>query len=111
MPTLTTRVDERLVLTLSIDERPAGLLVAYEYQGGMVLEHVVLFPGAPVSALRPLLEAGLEDANTREAKHVRIFQANDLDPRLRKLAASYGFTPYETAEDGEYLVKYAEVGA
>lgn len=106
----TVRVDERLVLTLSVGGRDAGLLVAYDYQGGLVLEHVVMFPKAPVTALAALLEAGLEEANRRQAKHVRIFQAaKGLDPRMRKLALVYGFEPYHKAEDGVYLVKHAEV--
>lgn len=109
MPTPTVRVEERLVLTLAIEGRDVGLLVAYPWDGGFWLEQVVTFPGAPATALLALLDAGLAEANRRDATHVGIYQpVQGMDARLRLVAREYGFKPYHVAETGTYLVKYAE---
>jgi len=112
MSTPPVRVADRLVLTLALDGRDVGLLVAFPWAGGFFLEHVVVFPDAPATTLLALLQAGLDEANRREAKHIGIFQPTQgMDSRLRTVAQAFGFEPYHVAEDGVFLVKRAEEAA
>lgn len=106
---VTVQVDERLVLRLAFDGEDVGLLVAYTWGEGLFLEHVVVFPYAPVGTLPALLNAGLEDARTREAKYVGIYQpAAGMDARLRNVATHYGFTATKRTKQGTYLIRSME---
>ena len=101
-------VTNRIVYTYQLDGWPAGVLTAYEDGEGVVLEHVIAFPGVPRGTLAAMLEAGLEEAWARGYQYVTFMlpHAFPLTPVLRRLGERLGFTPYAGSESVTWYVRW-----
>ncbi len=94
-------VSERLVFTYQPDGLPRGLITAVEDTDGLVLEHVVVFPGAPAGTLLRLVRIGLKHCAEFGFRSVRFGMpdAFPLASGLGRLATRLGFEVY-LREDG-----------
>lgn len=90
------RAKLRDVWTWEPEGWPAGLVTGSVNGDRVNIEHVVLFRGRSPRDIFPMLREGIEDA-TKAGIAVLTFCIPDehvLAPRLKKLAARYGFEAY-----------------
>jgi len=62
---------DRIVATWQPGDWPAGVLTGYREGDDFVLEHVIVFGGAPPTALMTMLRAGIEQAWALGCQRIR----------------------------------------
>ena len=97
---------DRQVWTYEPDGWPLGVLTGYARDDGVVLEHMIVFPGAPPSTLVSMLAEGAETAWAHGYAFV-IFGLPHAMPRrdqLVSLARSVGADVYAQDEQAAHFV-------
>ena len=98
---------DRLVWTYWAANAPAGLITGYkDEQDGVMIEHIVIFPGQSAGILVRMLRAALLEAWEREYAYVALAIPHNRPPGLLALAERMGFEPYETDDRAVWFVRY-----
>jgi len=102
LKTILHIVGERMVFTYQPNGGwPAGVCTGYlNAAGGFVLEHVIVFPGAPPKTLEEMLTFSLREAWNREYPYVLI-EIPASHPRhkaLTAMARHFGFAEQVTGK-------------
>lgn len=101
-------VGERTVLTYEPEGWPAGVITGYPSAGGFHVEHVVVFPGQPSTALLRMVRLGLEEAWRRGYDSVTFCVPRDfrLTRGLVRLGHRLGFEEYARDQRFVFYVCY-----
>jgi len=103
-------VRDRIVATWEPGRWPSGLLTGRDDQaGGFALEHVVVFPGAPATALMDMLRDGLAEAWEQGFKYVtwHVPHAFPLSIALAEVGRRLGFEKVDEDRTNAYFIRYA----
>jgi len=99
---------DRVVFTYEVEGRDLGILTGYEQDGGFFLEHVVAFPGAPLSTLPRMFRAGISEAWARGFKYIALYIEHEhpFAEKLEELAERYEFRCYADREGRAYYCRH-----
>ena len=110
MITTSQVAEQRTVFTYAPDGVNIGVITGYTdlKDATFVVEHVIVFPNAPLLTLARMVRAGLEEAWTLDYQGIVFCLPDDFapGPALARLGTRLGFVAYAREKDLTWWVKW-----